>query len=91
MRWAKARGFKEYDLWGVAPENEPDDAWHDISVFKRKFGSREVKLVPSLDHVYAPEAYDEFVASENSSEDVSEDKGALLEVGDSSSTETLTN
>lgn len=91
MRRAKARGVKEYDLWGVAPDNKPDDPWQDISVFKRKFGGREVELVPSLDHVYDHEAYDEFVATESSSEEVSEDEDALLEIGDGSSTESVTN
>jgi len=42
----------------VAPENKPDDAWHDISVFKRKFGGREVNLVPTLDFVYDRSGYD---------------------------------
>jgi peptidoglycan pentaglycine glycine transferase (the first glycine) len=49
MRRAKAVGFKEYDFWGVAPENEPNESWYDISVFKRKFGGREVNLIPPLD------------------------------------------
>ncbi len=63
MRRAKARGCEWYDLWGVAPEGATDDPWHDISVFKRKFGGLELNLVPTLDHVYDPEAYDHYVAS----------------------------
>jgi peptidoglycan pentaglycine glycine transferase (the first glycine) len=69
MRKAKAMGHDWYDLWGTAPENEPDHPWANISVFKRKFGGREVKLVPTLDYVYDPAAYDEYVRTENRAED----------------------
>jgi peptidoglycan pentaglycine glycine transferase (the first glycine) len=64
MRSAKGRGCEWYDLWGVAPENKPDHPWHDISVFKRKFGGLEVSLVPTLDYVYDRAAYDHYVATE---------------------------
>lgn len=57
MRQAKARGHAWYDFWGVAPDNEPDDAWHNLSVFKRKFGGVEVRLTPTLDLVYDADAY----------------------------------
>lgn len=63
MRRAKALGHEWYDLWGVAPENEPDHPWQDISAFKRKFGGLDVNLVPALDYVYDPAAYDRFVAA----------------------------
>ena len=64
MRRAKARRYDWYDLWGIAPEGKPDDPWHDISVFKRKFGGLEINLVPTLDYVYDLTAYDHYVASE---------------------------
>jgi peptidoglycan pentaglycine glycine transferase (the first glycine) len=57
MRRARARGYESYDLWGVAPESEPNDSWRDISVFKRKLGGQELRLVPTLDYVYDPVAY----------------------------------
>ena len=61
MRQAKGRNYEWYDLWGVSPENKTDDPWRDISVFKRKFGGREVRLVPALDYVYDQEAYQLYV------------------------------
>ena len=61
MRRAKALGYESYDFWGVAPEAEPDHPWADISVFKRKFGGGEVRLVPTLDLVYDPVAYEYYV------------------------------
>ena len=66
MRLAKARGCAWYDLWGVAPEDEPDHHWQNISVFKRKFGGREVRLVPTLDYVFDDAAYAHYLASRDS-------------------------
>jgi lipid II:glycine glycyltransferase (peptidoglycan interpeptide bridge formation enzyme) len=57
MRRARALGCEWYDLWGVAPEGEPDHPWSDISVFKRKLGGCELAFVPTLDHVYDSGAY----------------------------------
>ena len=63
MRRAKSMGYEWYDLWGIAPENEPDHPWQNISVFKRKFGGRELNLVPTLDYVYDPVAYNRYLAT----------------------------
>ncbi|MFO0699336.1 MAG: peptidoglycan bridge formation glycyltransferase FemA/FemB family protein [Nitrospira sp.] len=60
MRRAKDMGYECYDLWGVAPSDQPNHRWHDISVFKRKFGGQELTLVPTLDLVYDPGAYDDY-------------------------------
>jgi peptidoglycan pentaglycine glycine transferase (the first glycine) len=64
MRRAKAMGYEWYDLWGIAPANELDHPWREISVFKRKFGGTELNLVPTLDYVYDPAAYGHYVATE---------------------------
>ena len=63
MRRAKSMGHEWYDLWGVAPENEPDHPWQNISVFKRKFGGRELNLVPTLDYAYDATAYNHYLAT----------------------------
>jgi peptidoglycan pentaglycine glycine transferase (the first glycine) len=60
MRAAKASGCEWYDLWGVAPPDQPDHGWHQISEFKRKLGGVDVELVPTLDYVYDAAAYDQF-------------------------------
>ncbi len=57
LRHAKAKGCECYDLWGVAPEERPPGSWRGISVFKRKFGGREQRLLPTLDRVYERAAY----------------------------------
>lgn len=64
MRRAKATGCEWYDFWGIAPQDAPDHPWHDISIFKRKFGGVEVGLVPTLDFVYDRGAYQRYVALE---------------------------
>ncbi len=65
MRKAKALGHEWYDLWGIAPPNEPDHPWQNFTAFKAKFGGVELHLVPTLDYVYDPAAYDRYVASES--------------------------
>ena len=63
MKKAKALGSDCYDFWGIAPENQPDHSWQNISVFKRKFGGLEINLVPTLDHIYDPVAYNHYITS----------------------------
>src|SRR2546426_4534851 len=48
----RSLGHEWYDLWGIAPPNEPDHPWRNFTVFKAKFGGVEVHLVPTLDCVY---------------------------------------
>jgi len=68
MRRAKAMGYDWYDLWGVAPASEPNHPWQNISVFKRKFGGTELTLVPTVDYVYDLAAYEQFAATEGSTD-----------------------
>jgi len=63
MRKAKALGHEWYDLWGIAPANEPDHPWKNFTAFKAQFGGVEMHLVPTLDYVYNPEAYDRYTAT----------------------------
>ncbi len=83
MRKAKALGYRCYDLMGVTPAGEPSDGWTDISIFKRKFGGREVRLVPALDYVYDPAAYEEWqsVERERRIEETRRDREASQRAG----------
>lgn len=66
MRWAKARGCEEYDLWGVPDEAEAtleadfekrgDGLW-GVYRFKRGFGGKLVRAAQAVDRVYNPLLY----------------------------------
>ena len=66
MKWAKARGCEEYDLWGV-PDEEEDileanfETRHDglwgVYRFKRGFGGEIKRSVQTMDRVYNPLLY----------------------------------
>lgn len=69
MRWAKARGFAVYDLWGIPDEvgahpevwagrtPERTDGLWGVYRFKQGFGGRIVRYVGAWDRVYAPRLY----------------------------------
>jgi lipid II:glycine glycyltransferase (peptidoglycan interpeptide bridge formation enzyme) len=66
IRWAKARGCEEYDLWGVPDENEETleanfESRHDglwgVYRFKRGFGGQLKRAAQALDIVYMPLLY----------------------------------
>ncbi|MBL8076449.1 MAG: peptidoglycan bridge formation glycyltransferase FemA/FemB family protein [Anaerolineales bacterium] len=66
IRWAKAHGCDEYDLWGVPDENEDvleaqfesrhDGLW-GVYRFKRGFGGQVKRAAQALDRVYNPLLY----------------------------------
>lgn len=66
IRWAKASGCDEYDLWGVPDENEDvleaqfesrhDGLW-GVYRFKRGFGGQVKRAAQALDRVYNPLLY----------------------------------
>jgi lipid II:glycine glycyltransferase (peptidoglycan interpeptide bridge formation enzyme) len=66
MKWAKARGCEEYDLWGVPDEEEAtleanfekrhDGLW-GVYRFKRGFGGELKRAVQAMDRVYNPLLY----------------------------------
>ncbi|MGC1376911.1 MAG: peptidoglycan bridge formation glycyltransferase FemA/FemB family protein [Anaerolineales bacterium] len=66
MRWAKARGCAEYDLWGVPDADEATleaefETRHDglwgVYRFKRSFGGEVKRASQALDRVYMPWLY----------------------------------
>jgi len=66
MKWAKARGGEEYDLWGVPDEEEAtleanfekrhDGLW-GVYRFKRGFGGEVKRAAQAMDRVYYPLLY----------------------------------
>jgi lipid II:glycine glycyltransferase (peptidoglycan interpeptide bridge formation enzyme) len=57
---SKAAGCDWYDMWGVAPADQPDHSLQRVSEFKRKLGGVHVQLVPTLDRVFDAAAYDRY-------------------------------
>ncbi len=66
IRWAKAHGCEEYDLWGVPDENEETleaqfESRHDglwgVYRFKRGFGGMVKRAAQAVDRVYNPLLY----------------------------------
>ena len=66
MKWARARGCEEYDLWGVPDEDEGTleanfESRHDglwgVYRFKRGFGGQIKRAVQAMDRVYNPLLY----------------------------------
>jgi lipid II:glycine glycyltransferase (peptidoglycan interpeptide bridge formation enzyme) len=66
MKWAKARGCEEYDLWGVPDEDEATleanfESKHDglwgVYRFKRGFGGELKRAAQAMDRVYNPLLY----------------------------------
>ena len=66
MKWSKAHGCEEYDLWGVPDEEEAvletnfesrhDGLW-GVYRFKRGFGGELKRAVQAMDRVYNPLLY----------------------------------
>jgi len=66
MKWAKAHGCEEYDLWGVPDEEEAtleanfetrgDGLW-GVYRFKRGLGGKLKRAVQAMDRVYNPLLY----------------------------------
>ncbi|MHB0874666.1 MAG: lipid II:glycine glycyltransferase FemX [Anaerolineae bacterium] len=69
MRWARAQGCRQYDLWGIPDEvgRDPDAYMEDdpparqglwgVWRFKRGFGGEVVRYVGAWDFVYRPLGY----------------------------------
>lgn len=54
MQWkiienAKEVGFKNYDFWGIAKDDNPNDAWSGVTAFKKSFGGEKICYQISYD------------------------------------------
>lgn len=71
VKWARAKGCSEYDLWGVPDATEEqleahfsdrnDDLW-GVYRFKRGFGGTLRRSVDTIDRVYSPLLYALYLA-----------------------------
>lgn len=54
---ANQRGVRDYDLWGVAPDDSPTHRWAGITRFKRGFGGRDIAFPSAFNAVLQPQWY----------------------------------
>ena len=45
----KELGLKRYNLWGIAPPNQPEHRYAKVTTFKKGFGGEVVEFVPAQD------------------------------------------
>lgn len=56
IRYAARMGCRDYDLWGVAPDSDPQHPWHGFTEFKRGYGGSEVEYAGTWDVALSPRA-----------------------------------
>lgn len=54
---AKAKGLKYFDLFGIAPEDQPNHPWAGFSRFKKSFGGQSVAYPGACDLPLKPIGY----------------------------------
>lgn len=57
MRDLKAMGVKRFNLWGIAPEGQPNHRYAGVTTFKKGFGGEVVEFVPAQDIVLKKSRY----------------------------------
>ena len=60
IKYAKVRGAKVYDFFGIAPTDDPNHQWAGITRFKKQFGGQEIESLGSYDLVFKPLWYNLF-------------------------------
>ena len=57
MRDLKAEGYDRFNLWGIAPPNQPNHRYAGVTTFKTGFGGEVVEYVPAHDIVLSKVGY----------------------------------
>ncbi len=57
IKWAKAKGYQLYDLWGIPAKLVPEHPLWGVYRFKKGFNGRTVKYVGAYDFPYSPLFY----------------------------------
>lgn len=64
---AKKKGYKEYDFWGIAKdENDESHDWHGITKFKKQFGGEQLNFIGAHDYVVQKDLYESFIKKHES-------------------------
>lgn len=54
IKEAKKDGYRYFDFWGIAPNDDPRHPWHGYSLFKKGFGGYPVGYVGAWDYSLSP-------------------------------------
>lgn len=65
MKYAKANGCKTYDLLAIAPPDQPNHKFANLTRFKQQFGGKRVALIGSYDLILKSIWYNIFNMLEN--------------------------
>ena len=57
---AKAAGKKEFDFYGIAPNDDPKHPWAGITSFKKQFGGCQIDIIGSYDLIFKSAEYTAF-------------------------------
>lgn len=57
MRDYKKKGLKRFNLWGIAPPNQPNHRYARVTTFKTGFGGEQVEYIHARDIVINPVKY----------------------------------
>ena len=53
----KKRGIKRFNLWGIAPPNQPNHRYAGVTTFKTGFGGEVVEYIPAHDIIISKPKY----------------------------------
>ena len=57
MRDLKSEGCERFNLWGIAPKNQPEHRYAGVTTFKTGFGGEIVEYVPAHDMIISRVGY----------------------------------
>ena len=57
MRDLKSQGLERFNLWGIAPEGQPEHRYAKVTTFKKGFGGEVVTYLPAQDLVLSRVRY----------------------------------
>ena len=57
MKDLKKAGAKQFNLWGIAPKNQPNHRYAGVTTFKTGFGGEVIEYVPAHDLIIARGKY----------------------------------
>jgi lipid II:glycine glycyltransferase (peptidoglycan interpeptide bridge formation enzyme) len=60
IKWAKAKGYRSYDLWGIPANPSESHPLYGVYRFKKGFRGEQIKYIGAYDFPYSPLLYHAF-------------------------------